>query len=97
MSMQSAENIRDRLVAVVVETVEDAHPNPMPEGHLYLALTGIDLNIDQYQRLICLAVGTGQIQRGPYPHTLTVGDPIDRLIGAVMYAAGRNIEVWMGT
>lgn len=58
-----------RLVGAVVETVREVN-EPVPESTIYLAFQSKGLSHNVFTVVVDAAVRTGQIKRGPMPHTL---------------------------
>lgn len=61
------------IARAIIETVHELHPNPVASGVVYSMLMGHGISLDTYERLVEMAVNSGQIKRGPM-HTLIKGD-----------------------
>ena len=73
--MPKASDLATQLINMVVETVEDIHPDPVPVGVLYSYLMSVGITFQDFQSIIILALASGRIRKGSMPHTLVVATP----------------------
>jgi len=63
MSNTKAANAIVEICRTVIEAVEASGAQGVPEGHLYAMMMPMGCNLDQFQKLISLVIGTGKVKK----------------------------------
>jgi hypothetical protein len=55
------------VIGATIETLAEVPEGLAPEGHLYMAMQHLGIDLDGYQRLVGVMVGSGLVEKVPGP------------------------------